>query len=179
MFAEDELDQDTLQQILQTRARLLAQSPQAADSVQGIGYVALQLGKEKYGVAIQYVQEIRVVGHLTRVPSTPAFYAGLVNLRGHLYPVLDLQRYLGLPEEKNSPKSKLVLVAALGLEICILADAVLGIQWVTDAEIQTLLTDSASQPRSVIRGVTADLLSILDVEGLLADSKLIVQDEIL
>jgi purine-binding chemotaxis protein CheW len=177
MFVEDDLDPIASQQLLEARAQVLAQPPQAAAQAQGQGFVVLQLGKEKYGVPIQRVQEIRTVSHLTRVPSTPSFYTGLVNLRGHLYPVLDLQSYLGLTTQETTQKSKLVLVSAQGLDVCILADQVLGIQWVTESEIQPLLTDESSHQRVVICGVTTNLLSILDLDALLSDPKLIVQDQ--
>ena len=45
MFTDDALDPNALQQILQARSQTLAQSSHAIDSVQGTGFVVLQVGK--------------------------------------------------------------------------------------------------------------------------------------
>lgn len=174
---DEELDTITIQHILEERAQALTQIQETTNTTSQVGLVVLQLGKEKYGVPIKYVQEIRPRGELTRVPGTPTFYAGLVNLRGHLYPVLDLQRYLNLPEPADG-KTKIILVAAAGLEICILVDDVLDIQWVAESEIKSLLIEEASTQRDFITGVTTDLLSMLDLDTLLSDPQLIIQDQV-
>lgn len=178
MFEDDELDAPTLQRILQERALALAQleQPPTGQAIQG--YVVFALGKEKYGIPIQAVQEIRPLAPITRIPNTPPFYLGLVNLRGHLYPVLNLSRYLNLPEPVPSAKAKLVLVAAANLEMCVRVDQVLSIDWIADAEIEPLIEASANWS-PVVRGTTPQWLSILDPDRLVSDPQLVVQDSVI
>ena len=57
-----------------------------------------------------------------------------------------------------------MLVSAAGIDICILVDAVLGIQWITETEIQPLLSDVSISQRDAICGMTANLISILDLD---------------
>ena len=105
----DGLPEDA-QRILEARARRLAQPPDAPIAGEMLELVILALGTERLGVDVRHVQEIQPLGELTPVPGVAAFWAGLINLRGRLYPVLDLRRYLGLPPRRegrlNQPVSQ-------------------------------------------------------------------------
>ena len=62
-------------------------------------FVVFRLMNEEYGVPIDSVQEIvRVPEELTKVPKTPTFIEGVINLRGIVLPVVDQRRRFGLPE---------------------------------------------------------------------------------
>ena len=59
--------------------------------------VIFRLGAEEFGVPIMCVQEIvRVPEQLTKVPRTPSFVDGVINLRGAVLPVIDQRSRLGL-----------------------------------------------------------------------------------
>lgn len=77
-------------------------SPTAA-ATEDMQLVVFRLGAEEFGVPIMCVQEIvRVPEQLTRVPRTPPFVEGVINLRGAVLPVIDLRSRLGLsPVERN------------------------------------------------------------------------------
>ena len=57
--------------------------------------VAFQLGEEEYAVDILNVQEIVRLLNITRVPRSPEYIDGVVNLRGTVLPVVDLSSRLG------------------------------------------------------------------------------------
>ena len=96
------MDPSQVQRILEARARELSREPEADARGDTVELVVLALGPERYGVAGQLVQAIHPLSGLTSVPGLPAFWAGLVNLRGRLYPVLNLRRYLGLAGDRKS-----------------------------------------------------------------------------
>src|SRR5690242_21695202 len=54
-------------------------------------FLTFYLGDEEYGVAILKVQEIIGMQPITRVPRTPAFIRGVINLRGKVIPIMDLR----------------------------------------------------------------------------------------
>ncbi|MBN1755396.1 purine-binding chemotaxis protein CheW [bacterium] len=62
-----------------------------------IGIVTFSLGNEKYGVDILKVKEVMKVPDITPVPGTPSFILGVINLRGDIIPVIDLNIRLGFP----------------------------------------------------------------------------------
>lgn len=170
--------QSLFQEKLLERARQLAKPHQAQDEGEKLKILVLQLGLEEYGVLIDYVEEIRPLSHLTPIPGTPSFWAGLVNLRGHLYPVLELADYLELPISINLNDAKIVLVNARGLKVALVVDDVLEIRRILPTEIGPTLKNSGATQGGMIRGLTASLLSVLDLEVLLLDARLVVQEKI-
>jgi purine-binding chemotaxis protein CheW len=164
--------------ILEERAAVLARSPVSEETgEQATGMVVLGVGEERYGVDIRDVQEVEPLDAITAIPGTPPFWAGIVNLRGSMFPVLDLERYLGLPVSEGAKDPKVALVARHGLTVGLLVDEVAEIREVRASEIGPPVAEGSSRPGAV-RGVTSDLLSILDLEVLLADPALVVEDEV-
>jgi purine-binding chemotaxis protein CheW len=64
----------------------------AADSRQ---YLTFSLGGEMYAVDILHIKEIIDYGNLTKIPMTPPFIRGVINLRGAVVPVIDLSARFG------------------------------------------------------------------------------------
>ncbi|MES2151787.1 MAG: chemotaxis protein CheW [Pseudomonadota bacterium] len=59
-------------------------------------FLAFKLGAEEYGIDIQKVQELRGYETVTRVANVPEHIKGVVNLRGHIVPIIDMRIKLGL-----------------------------------------------------------------------------------
>src|ERR1700737_5139900 len=72
--------------------------------------VVFQLGPELYGVEISRVHEIIRLQSVTRVPHTPEFVEGVINLRGKVISVINLRRRFGLPPAEHSRASRIVVV---------------------------------------------------------------------
>ena len=173
------LDQETdpqvvLDQRLRQRAQQYAGVPNdtAADDATAYTMLVFTLGDERYGVQVTHVRGVRPLRHLTRVPGVPAFYRGVVNLRGQIMTVMDLRVFFGLSSLADADRrvpAELVLVTANGLSLALLADHVSEIVRVSQGALETIDMRYA-------HGVTADGLTLLDAERLLADDRLIVND---
>src|SRR5258708_32980105 len=114
-----------IEAILEERAQVLARVPASDAARLEAELVVLALGQERYGVDILQVQTIQALAGLARVPGLPAFWAGLVNLRGRLYPVLNLRRFLALSGQP-AEGGKVVLVAGPHLSVARVGDRGLG-----------------------------------------------------
>jgi len=170
-------DSDEITRVLEERARALARSSDEDEtSGETIGMVVLAVGEERYGVEVQDVQEIEPLDKITPIPGTPAFWTGVVNLRGSMYPVLDIERYLGLPLSEEVESPKVALVSRNGISVGLLVDEVPEIRPVKVSEIGPPVADGSSKAE-VVRGVTPDMLSILDLEALLSDPALVVEED--
>lgn len=76
--------------------------------------VVFRLDKEEFGVPIASIQEIvRVPEEMTRVPDTPAWVEGVINLRGTVLPVVDLRTRMGLSKAEKSDRQR-IMVFLLG-----------------------------------------------------------------
>lgn len=174
-------DQDEIRRILEARAAELAQAGRvvADDDQDRVTLVVLILGAERYGIDIDGVREIKPFEEVTPMPATPPFWMGLVNLRGNLFPVLDLARYLGQRTDLGGGGAgEIVVISGQGLTIGLKVDEVPEVITIPRTEIGPSLVEASSDRPHVHAGLTADLLAILDLDALLADSALVVQDEI-
>lgn len=80
-------------------------------------YLTFRLDSEEYGLEILKVQEIIGIMPVTKVPRTPAFVRGVVNLRGKVIPVVDLRARFGLSKQDDTEKTCIiVLQVARGTE---------------------------------------------------------------
>ncbi len=87
--------------------------------------VVFRLDKEEFGVPIRSVQEIvRVPEELTRVPHTPRFVDGVINLRGSVLPVIDLRVRLGMNRVERSDRQRIMVFLLNGLRTGFVVDQV-------------------------------------------------------
>jgi purine-binding chemotaxis protein CheW len=170
-------DHDNVQRILEQRARALAR-PLAAEEPEGIlDLVVVTLGPERYGIDIRSVREVQPLSGLTFVPGVPAWWAGVVNVRGTLYPVLDPRSRLSLPTDEEAEERKVVLVWNDSICVGLLVDDAPAVRRVAAQEVRQALAGTPDAIRPMVRGVTTDLLTILDVKAMLSDPSLAVRHE--
>jgi len=73
-------------------------------------YLTFNLGDEGYGLEILKVQEIIGMQEITKIPRTPAYVRGVINLRGKVIPVIDLRLKFGMPEQELTRKTCIIMV---------------------------------------------------------------------
>ncbi len=162
-----------LQRRLHRRAEQYAAPLKKTDAVDSDAYtvLAFDLGAEKYGVDVAVVQAIRMLKQITRVPGTPHFYRGVVNVRGKITSVLDLRRFFDMSVDDSAVDSvpqELVIARAAGLEIGLLAHHVEGVMTIPQAAVEPV------DDMRYALGVTMGRLVLLDISQMFADTRLIV-----
>lgn len=73
-------------------------------------YLTFNLGEEGYGLEILKVQEIIGMQTITKIPRTPAYVKGVINLRGKVIPVIDLRSKFGMEEQEYSRETCIIVV---------------------------------------------------------------------
>jgi purine-binding chemotaxis protein CheW len=83
--------------------------PETSELIQ---LVSFAIGKEQFGVVILMVQEIIRMVPITSIPNSPDFIEGVINLRGHIIPVIDLRKRLKLGPlaEENKNNTRILIV---------------------------------------------------------------------
>jgi purine-binding chemotaxis protein CheW len=184
----EETAPEVMEQVWARRAERLAQVPVKRDEGEQIQLALLRLGREVYGLDVQYVFDIRPVElrNVTRVPRTPNWVAGVVNLRGRVFSVIDLQRFLGLARENGDAGEatrNLVVVETPDMELALLADQVLPIETVSANQIQEATGAVRGIRPEYLRGIaersSGEPMMILDLPALLADKQLIIHEEVI
>jgi len=97
--------------------------------------VSFRLAREEYGIEITKVQEIILLGQITRVPQTPDFIKGLINLRSTVIPVVDLRLRFGLAAEESTDETRIMVVNVGGKTLGVIVDAVSEVLRVSQEQI--------------------------------------------
>jgi purine-binding chemotaxis protein CheW len=91
---------------------------------QDVQLVIFRLASEDYGLPIQKVQEINRIVPVTRLPQTPEFMEGIINLRGRIIPVVDLRKRFGLQVKPHEEDTRIMIIDINGQTVGIIVDAV-------------------------------------------------------
>ena len=160
--------------LLHTRAQALAHAP-ADESAAGemLEVVEFGLGGESYAFPLAQVRAVSLLHALTPVPGTPHFVMGIINVRGEIRTVIDLQRFFARPAIGLTQLNRFLLIAHDDLQLGVLADIIRGVRRVPLADLQPAPADDRA---AYVRGVTGDRLVVLDAATLLADPRLLVED---
>lgn len=100
----------------------MAQEAQEQQAVSQV--VVFQLDKELYGADIAVVREVTPLQRVTKVPRTPSYIEGVINLRGRVIPVIDLRRRLGLPVAPATKSTRIAVGEIAGDQVGMIVDAV-------------------------------------------------------
>ncbi|MBI3928635.1 MAG: chemotaxis protein CheW [Armatimonadetes bacterium] len=141
----------------------------------GRQYLAFQLGGDDYAVDILRVQEIRAWEKATRLPHTPDYVKGVINLRGEIVPIVDLRERFRTGVAEYGPRTVVVVfqVRAHGRQKSVgaVVDAVSDVHLLPDSCISSLPEMEIPVSHDVVAGLaTLDdrMLILLDVDRLLS-----------
>jgi purine-binding chemotaxis protein CheW len=136
--------------------------------------VSFQLAKEVYGIEITKVREIILISEITKIPQTPHYVKGLINLRSSVIPVIDLRALFGLPEGELTDESRIMVLQAGGKTIGIMVDAVSEVLRVKNDQIAPPPPTIANLGKEYITGLVKldkQLLILLDIDRILGNEE--------
>lgn len=144
------------------------------DQIGSMQLVSFQLDREEYGIEITKVQEIILLGSITRVPQTPSFIKGLINLRSTVIPIVDLRLRFNLREEAPSDQTRIMVVNVCGKTIGIIVDAVSEVLRISREQIAPPPPTVAGLGREYLTGLVKlkdRLLILLDISRILSEAE--------
>jgi len=119
--------------------------------------VVFSLDKEFYGLDIDSVEGIIKLQAITKMPNTPAYIEGVINLRGSVIPVIDLRKRFGLPTIETTPDTRIINVFLGSTKVGMIVDGV--------SEVIRIPDESVVPPPSMISSVdTAFIRAIAKVD---------------
>ena len=151
MFQQSESDKDQSGEILQL--------------------VSFNIGDEEFAVDILQVQEINRMVEITKVPKTPHFVEGVINLRGKVIPIIDLRKRFGVGEATFDRQTRIVVVDIEGMIIGLIVGSV--------SEVLRLPNSTVEPPPPMVAGIESEyiqgvgklddrLIILLDLDSLLS-----------
>ena len=158
----------------------------SASALEGTGNELLQLvtfvvGTEEFAVPILSVQEINRMMQITRVPQSPAFVEGVINLRGKIIPVVDLRKRFGIGVEGDNADNRIIVVEVSGRVIGFTVDRV--------NEVLRIPSGIVEPPPAMVCGIDSEyvqgvgkledrLLILLDIGRLFGAGELAMTDRL-
>ena len=103
-------------------------------------YVTFSLGEELFGVEVARTREILSLTPVTKVPQTPGYLLGVINLRGQVVPVVDMRLKLGMPAAEETEDTCIIVIEVQvdgeAIVVGALADAVREVLEIRDDQIE-------------------------------------------
>ena len=126
---------------------------------------------EKFGINVFKVKEVCPAGKITRTPNMPAGVDGIVSLRGHVMPVLNLANFMDMhPAEAH----QVMMVAEYNNHILGFlvesVDRIIRVDWDKVRATEGMLSDQGALITAITELPDGTLVSILDVEQILANA---------
>jgi purine-binding chemotaxis protein CheW len=142
-------------------------------------YLSFLLGGQEYGADIRRVQEIKGWDSVTRVPYSPKYVLGVINLRGAIVPVIDLRIRFNLERVPYDSTTVIVVVHVPSERgertVGIVVDAVADVYNVATENIRVPPDVLGAVERAFVKGLAdqdGKLLILLDIELLATSSVL-------
>ncbi len=154
-----------------------AQDAQGADLLQ---LVSFHLGGEEFGLDILKVQEIIRLQDLTRVPNSPDYVEGVINLRGKVIPVIGLRKRFRLEGRDHDAQTRIVVSEVNGGVLGFIVDSVSEVLRIPVATVEPP-PRLGKVDREYVSGVgklDGRLLILLDVDRLMSDAEQATADKI-
>lgn len=151
---------------------MTANGPQAKRCEQ---YLTFELAGEAYGIEILKVQEIRGWEPVRKIPNTPSFVKGALNLRGAIVPIIDLRERFQMPAVEYTPTTVVIVIgidnsAGVKSMMGIVADAVSDVLDIELADVRTAPDLGSHIDTRYMHGMYVgkkSMVMLLDVDRLL------------
>jgi purine-binding chemotaxis protein CheW len=116
-----------------------------------IKVIVFQLMDMEYAINVDVVQSIEKVLSITRIPKTPAYVKGVINLRGLVTPIVDLRERFGLASSEMDDSTRIIIVTLEDYEVGLIVDAA--------NDVLDIPVDSIEPQPEVVGSVESDFIS--------------------
>lgn len=128
-------------------------------------FVVFKLGEEHFAIETEKIQSINDMMTITQVPKSPDYIKGLINLRGSIKSLVDINLLLNIVSERK--QNNIIILKVYEEEIGISVDEVEEVIDVDEESIQKLPLDSVENYIKGIINLGGKLFTIIEIEKLL------------
>lgn len=133
-------------------------------------YIVVQIGSERYGIDIGYVDNIVRMQKITRVPKAQTYFKGIINLRGEIVPVMSIRTKMGLEDDVFTNSTRIIILkleekGALGM----IVDEVREVVTLSVDEIDKSTIKSNNVKDNFINGIGKNgeqLISLFEINAI-------------
>lgn len=131
--------------------------------------------KGNYAIPIEQVKEIKTIGPITKIPRSRSYVKGVMNLRGKIIPVIDVNNKIGFSDisDSNHTKQRILVVDINNVFTGLLVNEVNEVLRLNKKDIETVPLEAFEDSRYIsgIAKVNDKLLVILDIPKFLSENE--------
>lgn len=143
-------------------------------------YLAFRLGEEIFATNVDKVLEVLEIQKITKVPQTPVYMRGVINLRGEVLPVIDTRIKFNMPQAEDTERT-VIIVFDLQLKekkimLGAIADSVKEVLEINDKDIKPVPELGSEYNSKFIQGMYKsheDFIMLLDIDEVFSIEELI------
>ena len=137
-------------------------------------YITFNLGQERYGIELKEGKEILIPPEITRVPHTPAYVKGVINLRGGVITVLDFKDILGIENDQiyEQEDQRIIIITIENITVGFIVDNMQGILKIEGEDIERENNNETNS--EFIKGIYTEnnkVIPIIDLKRLILSRK--------
>jgi len=142
-------------------------------------YLVFALGNEEYGIDILKVQEIRGYDAVTRLAKSPSFIKGVINLRGHIVPIVDMRIKFDVGNVIYNDFTVVIILNVLNRTVGMVVDGVSDVIELSGDDIRPAPEFGAVMNTHYIQGlgvVGERMIIMVDIEKLMSSDEMALMD---
>ncbi len=137
-------------------------------------YVVFKLDEEEYGIDIMRVKEVTEFIEVTKVPNTPHFVEGIINLRGEITPIINLKKRFSKSDDTENIAHRVLVLNLEDKLVGFMVDDASQVITMDDSQIQETPSLISGDDKMYIEGIGKlddRMVIILDLLKVLNDTE--------
>lgn len=138
-------------------------------------FLTFALGREDYGIEINYVTEIIGIQSITEIPELPNYVKGIINLRGKIIPVIDVRLRFKKPMAEYNDRTCIIVIDIRDVSVGLIVDTVAEVLSIAEQDIVPPPDGKTGFNSRYIKGIGKvgnEVKLLLDCDKLLADDEI-------
>jgi purine-binding chemotaxis protein CheW len=135
-------------------------------------FVVFKVGNQEFGADIHKVSIIEKPMSTARVPTTPAYIKGVINLRGEIIPIMSMRLKFDLPEIQEDDDTRIVIFKFNEMTLGILVDLVDEVVTLKESDVESVTSITSDRSLDYIIGIAkvdGRIITLLNIEKLITE----------
>ncbi len=136
--------------------------------------VTFTLENQDYAVDILKVQEINRMTEITKVPNSPPYVEGVINLRGKVIPVINLRKKLGFQEKEWDENSRVIIMDIQAITKGVIVDSVSEVLRIPSGTVEPAPPIASDISRTFVKGIAKlqnRLIVLIDIDRIAGEAE--------
>ncbi len=140
-----------------------------------IQIISFSVAEENYGLGIENVLEVIRVSEIQKLPKSPLFLKGIINLRGEVIPIVDLRKRFGLEENIDNKIKRTIVVKVDGKKVGMIVDKVSKVIRIAESKVKQADNFSSLIDNNYVTGIVmhnGKMIILVDIAKVFSEEEI-------